>query len=233
MDDSGSTKTYSTLHLGNEIDRELVRLAQQAEADEAERAREELQDRHRGVLERARFQGLTERQLGQTFERAVSGFQPRSHHAFGDYLRCQVRDAVRKANGEATPVPSTRLRQNRFLQVRIARLDLTDDLGRSPTVDELAEHLGYTKEQVLDALAVRSAERVRTTMLAAHFAEDDAHAARLGVAIDELDELTRVILDRVHREGRLRSVVAEELDISSFDVLDLENRGMKHLARAA
>lgn len=233
MDDHSSTRTYSFAYIGTEIDRELVRIARGPDREEAEGARHELRARHAELLDGIAGDDATRRAVDHAFTKAVRNFDVDGGHTFADYLGCHARSAARRAQTATPEVPVTALRQGRFIQVRVAMLELTDELGRSPSVEELADHLGFTTGQVLDALASRSADRARTTRLAAHVGTDEASVARVDIALSELDERTRVVLDRVLREGTPRSVVARQLGISTFDVDDLERRGRRHLHRAA
>lgn len=232
MDEHG-TRTFSRLDLGTGIDRELARIARAADHDEAERATAELRTRHQQLLDEAAAEGLDAHRVDAVFRRCVHRFDVTGDAAFDDYLRVHLRNATRRAADAAAAPQPIGMREGRFLQVRIARLELQDELGREPTVADLADRIGFTTGQVLDAMSVRSAERVRTARLAAHLADDDRRVERLDVAISELDERTRRVLDRVLREGRSRRDVARELGISTFDVSDLERRGRDHLARTA
>lgn len=233
MHDHGSTHTFTRLELDTEIDRELVRMARQAPADEAGRAVDELRRRHAGLLDEAVQDGLDTSEAAATLRRCVQRYDAGRGHAFGDYLHSHLRSATRHAHRVPGPAATTGLREGRFLQVRIARLELTDELGRQPSVDELADRLGFTSAQVLDAMAVRSAERVRAAQLAARLADADHATERLDVAISELDERARLVLDRIVRQGRSRHRIARELGISTFDVADIERRARDHVARAA
>lgn len=233
MHDHGSTRTFTRLELDTEIDRELVQIAREASPDEAERAVEELRKRHARLVDGAIADGLDGSDAAATLQRCIQRYDASRGHAFGAYLQGHLRSAARRRSRSTAPASTTGLREGRFLQVRIARLELTDDLGREPTVDELADRLGFTAAQVLDAMAVRSAERVRTAQLAARLADADHTAERLDVAISELDERARLVLDRLARQGRSRRQVARELGVSTFDVNDIERRARQHLDRAA
>lgn len=96
--------------------------------------------------------------------------------------------------------------QERFLNVSRALDDLTTELGRSPTIDELAEHLGETPEDVIEALEVRSARHQETL-------DGPADSAAGGwLAADERVEHGRVE-DRAQLEPLLRTLAPREREI--------------------
>lgn len=237
MHESGDTRSYTRLDLANAVDRELLRIAQGAPGVEAERAQEELLKRHEGTLHRtvacmgSKGDAEVLRTARHALRRAARTFDAERAGSFVAYATARVRDAVRTHGAPRRANPNEGLRAGRFLQVRITASSMSDDLHRSPSLDELADELGYTPSDVLDALAVRSAERVRTTQLAAALA--GSATPDVTGAISELDERTRLVLYRLVCEGRSRREVANELGVSTFDVHDLERRGRLRVAQAA
>jgi RNA polymerase sigma-B factor len=80
------------------------------------------------------------------------------------------------------------------LKVAKARDDLTHELGRSPTVDELAAKVEASMEDVLDAL--QSAQAHRTRSFDEPAGEDSTLAESLGASDPELGRAEmRVLLD--------------------------------------
>lgn len=237
MDESSDTTTHHRLELGAAIDLELARIAQGPPGEEADRARRELLQRHDAVARRAAEHvgpERSERVLHAAYrglEQAIRSFDPDRGAVFADYAAARARGAVRRVTHRAPQGPGSGMRQGRFLQVRVAMTALHEELHRSPTVDEVAEHLGFEPSDVLDALAVRSGERVRTSQLATRLAETDEQVTDLTEAVSELDERTRVVLYGLDCDGRRRRELASELGISTFDVLDLEQRGRARLRR--
>jgi len=135
-------------------------------------------------------------------------------------------------------------RRLKELSVRLSRVldDLTTELGRSPTVAELAEAAGVEEEEVIDALD--SAQAYSTRSLHAPFDEDgdDTLSDRLGVeergyeevedgslvdaGFDALDERERRIVELRFFEEMTQSQIAAELGISQMHVSRLLRRAL-------
>lgn len=240
MDEPSDTTTHTRLELGHAIDLELAKIAQGPPGEVAERARRELLQRHDDIArdEAERSTGCSDadealRAARRGLQQAVRGFDPNRGVDFTSYAAARVRSAVRRCAARPTETSTHGLRHGRFLQVRVAMTDLHEQMERPPRLAEVADHLGYESSDVLDAMAVRSGERLRTAQLAAHLAADGNLRPDLTEAISELDERTRVVLYRVVCEGRSRRSVATELGLSTFEVNDLEQQGRRHLRRVA
>lgn len=238
MDESGDTTTHARLELGHAIDLELAKLAQGPPGEVAERARRELLERHDDIARQAAQRSIGCRDHDEALlaarrelQQAVRGFDPDRGGDFACYAAARVHSAVRRCATRAARPATHGLRHGRFLQVRVAMTQLHDELDRAPRLGEVADHLGYEPGDVLDAMAVRSGERVRTAQLAAHLASDRTLRPDLTEAISELDERTRVVLYRLVCEGGSRRAVAAELGLSTFEVHDLEQQGRRHLRR--
>ncbi len=135
-------------------------------------------------------------------------------------------------------------RRLKELSVRLSRvLDaLTTELGRSPTVPELAEAAGVDAEDVIDALD--AAQAYSTRSLHAPFDDDgdEALADRLGAddrgyeAVDDgslvsvgmsaLDERERRIVELRFFAERTQSQIAAELGISQMHVSRLLRKAL-------
>jgi RNA polymerase sigma-B factor len=135
-------------------------------------------------------------------------------------------------------------RRLKELSVRLSRLldELTNELGRSPTVPELAEAAGADEEEVIDALD--SAHAYSTRSLQAPFEEggDDSLAEKLGASetgydmvedgslvaagMDALDERERRIVELRFFEEMTQSQIAAEIGISQMHVSRLLRRAL-------
>jgi RNA polymerase sigma-B factor len=135
-------------------------------------------------------------------------------------------------------------RRLKELSVRLSRVldQLTTELGRSPTIAELAEATGVDEEEVIDAL--ESAHAYSTRSLQAPFEEDgdDNLFDRLGddepgyvevedgslvdAGLDALDERERRIVELRFFAEMTQSQIAAELGISQMHVSRLLRRAL-------
>lgn len=138
-------------------------------------------------------------------------------------------------------------RRLKELSVRLSRVldELTTELGRSPTVAELAEATGVEEEDVIDALD--SAHAYSTRSLQAPFDDegDDNLFDKLGVedqgyvdveesalvtaGLDALDERERRIVELRFFEEMTQSQIAAELGISQMHVSRLLRRALSSM----
>jgi len=136
-------------------------------------------------------------------------------------------------------------RRLKELSVRLSRVldELTVELGRSPTIAELAEATGAEEEVVIDALD--SAHAYSTRSLHAPYEEggDDSLADRLGTddvgyeevedgsvvgaGLDMLDERERRIVELRFFEELTQSQIAAEIGISQMHVSRLLRRALE------
>jgi RNA polymerase sigma-B factor len=135
-------------------------------------------------------------------------------------------------------------RRLKELSVRLSRLldELTSQLGRSPTVAELAVAAGVEEEDVVDALDSAQAYSTRSLQAAFDDETDDSLSDRLGVeergyntveegslvsaGLDALDERERRIVELRFYEEMTQSQIAAELGISQMHVSRLLRRAL-------
>jgi RNA polymerase sigma-B factor len=135
-------------------------------------------------------------------------------------------------------------RRLKELSLRLSRTldDLTTELGRSPTIAELAEATGVEEEDVVDALDSSNAYTTRS--LHAPFEEggDDSLSDKLGTeetgyaevedgalvaaGLDALDERERQIVELRFFEEMTQSQIAAEIGISQMHVSRLLRRAL-------
>ena len=150
--------------------------------------------------------------------------------------------------GWAVRVP----RRVQELHLRVTRVidDLALELGRSPTVQEIAQRAGTTEDEVVEAVDAGSA--YRSASLDAGRSDDDespgllgqlgeldpelARAERraaLGPLISELPEREQVMLYLRFYEGMTQSEIAKRLGISQMHVSRLLARSLQQLRELA
>lgn len=134
------------------------------------------------------------------------------------------------------------------MQVRRAAGDLTMQFGRDPTVDEIADELGVDSSQIVEALAVSSAERARSAQLVAGLADaalaerSDLPEVDLLAAISALPAKTRRVLHDRYWLGLSQRDVAQRFGMSQAHVSRIERAilaslrsrlGPAHVARSS
>ena len=146
--------------------------------------------------------------------------------------------------GWAVRVP----RRLQELSLRLNKVvsQLTQDLGRSPTVPEIAKFAGLTEDEVLEAL--ESGQAYSTTSLDAPSGEDDdaplrldrigeedlridnlEYFASLAPLIEKLPEREKTILYLRFFKGMTQSTIAERVGISQMHVSRLLTRILEFL----
>jgi RNA polymerase sigma-B factor len=128
---------------------------------------------------------------------------------------------------------------------------LHDRLGRSPTIPELAQQLGTTEEDVLEAMALGQAYQPRSLDTRFEFADGDGtdrmqemvgapdaqilalvEYAPLRTALAGLDEQKRQVVSLRHFEERSQREVGRALGISQMQVSRLERQALEELRDA-
>ncbi|HWH32259.1 MAG TPA: RNA polymerase sigma factor SigF [Egibacteraceae bacterium] len=146
--------------------------------------------------------------------------------------------------GWAVRVP--RRLQELSLRLNKVVAQLTQDLGRSPTVPEIAKFAGLTEDEVLEAL--ESGQAYSTTSLDAPSGEDDdaplrldrigeedlridnlEYFASLAPLIEKLPEREKTILYLRFFKGMTQSTIAERVGISQMHVSRLLTRILEFL----
>ena len=179
--------------------------------------------------------------------KAIDRFDPERGVEFSTYATPTIAGEVKRHfrdKGWAVRVPR-RLQELKLALTR-ATADLTQKLGRAPTVAELAEHLGLSEEDVLEGL--ESAHAYSTVSLDAPDSDEDdgpAVADSLGMVDDALEGVEyreslkpllealpprekRILVLRFFR-GMTQSQIAAELGISQMHVSRLLARTLTQL----
>jgi RNA polymerase sigma-B factor len=179
--------------------------------------------------------------------KAVERFDPERGIPFSSFASRTVNGEIKRYFRDRTwAVRPPRSAQERHLDLRRARAGLSTQLGRAPTVAELAGQMGISTDEVLDALEAGAA--YRATSLDARRAGDDdtsslAERLSTGEAPSRPVEM-RVLVDQLlaslpPREAsimRLRfyedmtqSEIADQLGISQMHVSRLMRRCLDEL----
>jgi RNA polymerase sigma-B factor len=246
--------------LGKEEVRELFRAYRSAEsAEEQAAAKDRLVNQHIGLVE---FLARRFRNRGEPLEdlvqvgpigllKAIERFELDREVEFSTYATPTIVGELKRHfrdKGWAVRVP--RRLQELHLELTKVVGHLGHDLGRSPTVAEIAKAAGTTEESVLEGLEVAQAYNFTSldapidtddggsTTFADQLGADDEHLenleyrASLAPEMAKLPERERRILYLRFFKGMTQSEIADRLGISQMHVSRLLNRTLGQLREA-
>jgi len=126
--------------------------------------------------------------------KAVNGFDPTLGHSFRGYAMVTMTGEVKRHFRDRTwAVRVPRLYQERRSELNRLVADFTQELGRFPTVAELAERMNISEEEML--LTLDASAAYSTLSLDAPLGADD-DAAALGDVIPDEDDALNTLVDR-------------------------------------
>src|SRR6478672_3047390 len=185
--------------------------------------------------------------------KAVDRFDPDRGLEFSTYATPTIVGELKRHfrdKGWAVRVP----RRVQELHLRLGKVvsSLSQDLGRSPTIGEIAERAGASEEEVLEAMEAGRAYRFASLdapgaaggddenqSLASQLGEDDPllagieHRVALSPLIAELPKREQIILHLRFFEGLTQSEIAGRLGISQMHVSRLLARSLAKLRGSA
>jgi RNA polymerase sigma-B factor len=169
--------------------------------------------------------------------KAVDRWDPDRGLAFSSYAVPTILGELRRYFRDSTwDVRPARDLQELCLAVEEAREAMWIELGRSPTVTDIAGHLGRAPEQVVEALQATEGRSLRSLDAPVHEEEGDSASAgeligqldpefarvEAGVTIEHLtgilDERAREILRLRFQDDLLQSEIAERVGCSQMHV---------------
>ncbi len=164
--------------------------------------------------------------------KAARRYDPNHEAAFSTYATVSILGELKRHFRDKTwmlRVP--RSTQELYLSIKDAREELGHRLGASPTVSEIAAHMGVGVDDVLeameaggtywpDSLDVCGSDGERTVDIPV--VDDSFNRAvdrqQLLVLMPRLDERERVILKRIYFDGETQQHVAQEIGASQMQV---------------
>jgi RNA polymerase sigma-B factor len=183
--------------------------------------------------------------------KAVGRFEPDRGVEFSTYAtHTIVGELKRHFRDKGWAIRAPRRMQELYLRLGKVVATLGQELGRSPTIAELAVEVEVSEEEVLEALEAGAAYRFASLDAPpAGDSDGDTLAARLGVEDAELDDAERratlspllaqlprreqLILHMRFFEGLTQSEIATRLGISQMHVSRLLARSVAQLRAAA
>ena len=165
--------------------------------------------------------------------KSVDRFDPSFGVRFSTFAVPTITGELRRHFRDRTwSVRVTRRLKELHLELKAANELLSQDLGRAPSVDELADALDATVDEVLEALEAGASYRATSLTVAGaddeehelDLAVDDEQVASAGVRV-ALEEAMRTLPDRERRVVYLRfylglsqSEIAEQIGVSQVHV---------------
>ena len=187
--------------------------------------------------------------------KAVDRFEPGRGVEFSTYAtHTIVGELKRHFRDKGWAVRAPRRMQELYLRLGKVMATLSQELGRSPTIQELAREAQVSEEEVLEALEAGQAYRFASLdapapggesdgdggdSLGAHLGEDDPsmqdaeNRAALSPLIATLPDREQKILHLRFFEGLTQSEIASRLGISQMHVSRLLARSLAQLRTAA
>lgn len=179
--------------------------------------------------------------------KAVEGFDPDLGFAFSAYAtRTILGELKRHFRDRGWSVRAPRRVQELYLQLGPAVEELSQRLGRSPTVAEVSEHVGATEDEVLEAF--EAGRGYRSASLDEPGPDGETQQAKLGSedrafhtaeersvllpALAQLPERERLILQLRFVDDLTQSEIANRVGISQMHVSRLLARSLNVLREA-
>ena len=177
------------------------------------------------------------------FLKAIQGFDPEYGTQFSTYAVPKIAGEIRRFLRDDGPVKVSRGLKERGSGIRAARTRLSAQLGREPTLSELAEDTGLTPEDIAAAeTAIEPVVSLQAEtgtdgltlegMLTAG-SEEDGMVERITLrsAIRDLPEREQQVLLLRYYRGLTQMNTARVLGISQVQVSRLERRALEKLRK--
>jgi RNA polymerase sigma-B factor len=134
--------------------------------------------------------------------KAVDGYNPHRGREFIAYAKPTILGELRRHFRDRTWAMTVPRRHKEMrLALNTAREDLTQQLGRSPSVTELAEHLNATTEDVLQA--IEASHAYQSVSLSTPVGDED------GITLADLLGTTDPDLDAVENRAAIPTLIAQ------------------------
>ena len=175
------------------------------------------------------------------FLKAIQGFDPEFGTQFSTYAVPKIAGEIRRFLRDDGPVKGSRGLKERGTGIRAARGKLSAQLGREPTLSELAEETGLTPEDIAAAETAiepvvslqteTGAEGLTLEGILTAGSEEDGMVERLTLraAVDGLPERERQVLLLRYYKGLTQMNTARVLGVSQVQVSRLERRALEKL----
>lgn len=175
------------------------------------------------------------------FLKAVSGFDLEYGTQFSTYAVPKISGEIRRFLRDDGAVKVSRTIKEQATTIKIARSNLTNTLGREPTVQELSEKTGFTIEEIAVAeTATAATESIQRETGDDGFSLEDVltdtqtedslvEKISLRQAIDKLAEREKMVIQLRYFHGLTQERVARVLEVSQVQVSRIEKKALTNL----
>ena len=179
--------------------------------------------------------------------KAVDNFDPSYGVKFSTYCVPMILGEIRRYVRDNSSVRVSRSLKDLSYKSLKTKDELSISLGRTPTIGEIAKHLGVDEFLVVDALDSRRApvslfepiysDGGDTIYLCDQIEDKKTNGINLDIkiaideAINELDERDRYVLDQRFVIGKTQLELAEELGISQAQVSRIEKKAIDSIKK--
>lgn len=175
------------------------------------------------------------------FLKAVAGFDTQYGTQFSTYAVPKIAGEIRRFLRDDGAVKVSRGLKERAATVKMARQRLTGDLGREPTLSEIAEQVGFTVEEIAMAeTATSAAESIQRETGEDGFtleavltdgSQEDQLIERIALreAIAKLPERERMVVVLRFFRGLTQEKTAVIVGVSQVQVSRIEKKALTHL----
>ena len=175
------------------------------------------------------------------FLKAVAGFDTQYGTQFSTYAVPKIAGEVRRFLRDDGAVKVSRGLKERAATVKMVRQRLTGELGREPTLSEIAEQVGFTVEEIAMAeTATSAAESIQRETGEDGFtleavltdgSQEDQLIERIALreAIAKLPERERMVVVLRFFRGLTQEKTATIVGVSQVQVSRIEKKALTHL----
>jgi RNA polymerase sigma-B factor len=158
--------------------------------------------------------------------KAVDGFDPTLGKPFASYAVPTILGEIRRHfRDHVWTLRLPRGLQEAVMKIEKATKELTDESGAVPTVAQIAEHLGASQEEVLDALEAANARR--TDSLDRPLASDEDGSYSLVETLGQDD----LAFDRVEAAASSTAAEVSEDDLAILRMRFVDEMNQKEIAK--
>lgn len=224
---------------------ELIRLAQDGDKEASESLVRENSGLIWSVARRFLGRGAEGDDLYQLgclgFLKAVDGFDLEYGTQFSTYAVPKISGEIRRFLRDDGAVKVSRTIKEQAASIRIARSELTNTLGREPTVSELSEKTGFTPEEIaLAETATAATESIQRQTGEDGFSLEDVltdtdseermvEMISLRQAVDALPERECLVIKLRYFHGLTQQRVSRVLGVSQVQISRIEKKALQQL----